>query len=93
MKRTHFQQQVAFFAVAMILVSAAPASAGWLNDAIGDFIRETLADSKTVGVTIAAIGFIWGLLTYIFGWGSLKMPIAAVLIGTVIGLADTFIGQ
>ncbi|WP_170565884.1 hypothetical protein [Ruegeria atlantica] len=92
MKRSPFLQQVIFFSLTLICVSTAPAHAGWLNDAIGDWVRETLADSKLLGVTIAAIGFIWGLVVYIFGWGSLKLPIASVLIGAVVGLADTFIG-
>lgn len=84
--------KLASWAIFLTYVTSAPAHAGWLNDAIGDFIRETLADSKVLGVIIAAIGFIWGLLAYIFGWGSLKLPLAAVLIGAVIALADTFIG-
>ncbi|EEE35047.1 hypothetical protein RKLH11_4218 [Rhodobacteraceae bacterium KLH11] len=92
MKRSLFLQQTVTLALAFICVGAAPAHAGWLNDAIGDFVRETLADSIIVGVTVASIGFIWGLLAYIFGWGSLKLPIAAVLIGVVITLAPSFIG-
>lgn len=92
MTKTKFCQQMAFLALAVFIVSAAPASAGWLQDAVGDFINETLSDSKVIGVTIAGIGFIWGCLSWIFGWGSLKMPIGAILIGSVIGLADTFIG-
>ncbi len=68
------------------------ANAGWLEDAAGDFARETLADSKTLGVVIAAIGFIWGLLAYVLSWGSLKLPLIAILVGTLVGLADTFIG-
>ncbi|MES0827956.1 hypothetical protein [Ruegeria sp. SCP11] len=92
MKRTHFIQQTAFFSLTLIIVSAAPVSAGWLQDAIGDFINETLADSKVVGVSLAAVGFIWGCLAYVFGWGSLKGPVVAIVVGAVIGLADTFIG-
>ncbi|WP_298937682.1 hypothetical protein [uncultured Ruegeria sp.] len=92
MKRSLFLLQPVALVLALICVAAAPAHAGWLNDAIGDFVRETLADSIIVGVTVASIGFIWGLLAYIFGWGSLKLPIAAVLIGVVITLAPSFIG-
>ncbi len=92
MKRSLFLQQTVVLALALICVGTAPAHAGWLNEAVGDFVRETLADSIIVGVSVAAIGFIWGLLAYIFGWGSLKLPFAAIVIGVVITLAPSFIG-
>lgn len=73
-------------------ICTAPAHAGWLQDALGDFVRETLSDAKVLGVTIAAIGFIMGVLSLIFGWGDLRKPIVAIIAGAVIALADTFIG-
>ena len=41
---------------------------------------------------IAAIGFIMGVLSLIFGWGDLRKPIIAIIAGAVIALADTFTG-
>ncbi len=79
MKRSHFYQQMAVFAISAFIITTAPASAGWLQDAIGDFIDETLVDSKVIGVSLASVGFIWGCLAYMFGWCSLKSPIIAIV--------------
>ncbi|WP_300074090.1 hypothetical protein [uncultured Ruegeria sp.] len=92
MKRPQTYHRVLAFALLAFYASAAPAYAGWLEDALGDFIRETLADLQILGVIIATIGFIAGLLSYIFGWGSLKIPIAAIVIGVLITIADTVVG-
>lgn len=55
---------------AMLVFAASPAQAGWLNDAVGAWVTETLTDLQTLGVSLAIIGFIVGVIMWVFSWYS-----------------------
>lgn len=82
----------AFLAALALALIAGPVEAGWLQDAVGGWLTETLTDLQVIGVTCAIIGFIVGVVMWFFTWGNLRIPVIAVVGGTLVSLADTFIG-
>ena len=81
---------VGFLAIAFAL-TAMPAQAGWLQDAVGTIIGETKSDLQALVIVLGGIGFIVGTIGWIFQFMRIWVPVVSVIAVAAAANVDTFI--